>query len=84
MARINEGALNLNQKQMVNIVYLNSDCAEDLTDSFRTLEWAKAIVNHPEAVAYSPSEFAASFNTEHISDYAFVVIVDSSTGEVLS
>ena len=69
---------------MINIVYLNPDSADDLPDSFRSLEWAKAIVNHPEAVAYSPSEFAASFNTEHISDLGYTVIVDSSTGEVLS
>ena len=69
---------------MINIVYLNPDSADDLPDSFRSLEWAKAIVNHPEAITLSPAEFSAEFNSEGISDLGYTVIVDSSTGEVLS
>jgi len=69
---------------MINIVYLNPDSADDLPDSFRSLEWAEALASHPDAITLSPAEFSAEFNSEGISDLGYTVIVDSSSRKVLN
>jgi|FLOH01.1.fsa_nt_gi hypothetical protein len=69
---------------MINIVYLNPDSANDLPDSFRSLEWAKAIASHPDAIILSPAEFVASFNTESISDLGYAVVVDAPSRTVIN
>lgn len=69
---------------MINIVYLNPNSANELPDEFRSLEWAKAIANHPDAEVLSPAEFVALFNTECVSDLGYTVVVDAPSGTVIN
>ena len=71
------------------IVYLNSDASADLEfhQSDDPLERAenikKAVLAHPDTELYTPADFADAFNSDFISDQAYIAIDFQDEDEVV-
>ena len=73
-------------EKKILIAYLNAEATNHLefeNNANSDINRQIALLQHPEVVFYRPTEFALAFNTEYVSDYGSVAIVDSKTRELI-